>query len=87
MQGANPGADPLRGVLTRLGNPVYPPGYRTRAPGYAPAYPPPSAYSAPSGYAPPSAYAPPPAYAPAAPPGYGAPAATSDDRLPGSARR
>jgi lipid-binding SYLF domain-containing protein len=47
MQGSNPGADPLREVLTRYGsrNPAYPPRPAPSAPpqpgaGYAPAYPP-----------------------------------------------
>ncbi len=49
MQGANPGADPLRGVLTRLGASVtpypqagYPPQsrYAQGSPGYTPSYPP-----------------------------------------------
>ena len=63
MQGANPGADPLRGVLTRLGAPVapgYPPpqpaGYAQGRAGYAPSYPPPS-----GGYAPMTGYQGPPA--------------------------
>lgn len=64
MQGNNPGADPLRELLTRYGgpgasfpvryapSPSYPPpaqpGYAPAQPGYAPAYPPPSQ----PGYAP-----------------------------------
>ena len=43
MQGANPGADPLRAILTRYGssNAAYtPPPPRQPPPGYAPAYPP-----------------------------------------------
>ncbi len=56
MQGANPGADPLRSILTRFGSPA--------------AYPPPG-YAAPRGYAAPSGYAPQPGYPPQAsyPPG------------------
>ena len=56
MQGRNPGADPLREMLTRNGVP--------QAPTVA-AYPPPGQ---PPAYAPPPAYQPPPAYAPQ--PGY-----------------
>ncbi len=65
MQGANPGADPLRGILTRLG-----------APAIAAPYPQ-SAYGASPGYAPPPGYPPParypqatPSYAPSYPPAY-----------------
>ena len=61
MQGANPGADPLRGVLTRFGvQPVaagypqagYPrrPGYAQGWTGYAPASPPPAADTPMTGY-------------------------------------
>ena len=63
MQGANPGADPLRDILTRYGQggpQQPPPGYPPPQGGYAPAYP--------SG--------PPPqqqGYAPPPQPGYGAP--------------
>jgi lipid-binding SYLF domain-containing protein len=53
MQGVNPGADPLRELLTRYGGPGAPAGYAqpsaysSRRPGYAPPYPP-----AQPGYAP-----------------------------------
>ncbi len=60
MQGANPGADPLRGILTRLGVPVAPypqasyppqPGSPQGSAGYAPSYPPAAASYAPmTGY-------------------------------------
>ena len=74
MQGVNPGADPLREVLTRYGNadrpapagPYAPPPYSSppsSPPPYAPApYAPPS--YAPAPYAPSSSYAPAPASAP-----------------------
>jgi SH3 domain-containing YSC84-like protein 1 len=41
MQGSNPGADPLRDVLTRYGSraPTAPPQQQQPQPGYAPAYP------------------------------------------------
>jgi lipid-binding SYLF domain-containing protein len=87
MQGVNPGADPLREVLTRFGAPIgqaqatqSPPPNR---PGYAPAYPPRSG----AGYAPAyPPYPPPPTgpqtpqqgYAPAYPPGYQAPPAGNE---------
>ncbi|MDQ2802294.1 MAG: lipid-binding SYLF domain-containing protein [Pseudomonadota bacterium] len=72
MQGANPGADPLRGLLTRYGAPAYatpaarpayasPPGYAPAAPSYAPA-----------GAAQPPTPLYPPGYAPSYPPGYAA---------------
>jgi lipid-binding SYLF domain-containing protein len=73
MQGGNPGADPLRDVLTRFGSRVSmappqqpPPGYappQQPGPGYAPAQQPPP------GYAP--AQQPPPGYAPAQQPSQG----------------
>jgi lipid-binding SYLF domain-containing protein len=72
MQGANPGADPLRDLLTRYGSEgpqraFVPP---QQQPGYAPAYPPHDQGSAPSGYnGQPQNYAAPPpqGYAPAQP--------------------
>jgi lipid-binding SYLF domain-containing protein len=60
MQGSNPGADPLRDILTRYGSrqaaapSAPPPG---QPPGYAPAYPP---YQAQGPSGPPPAYPPPP---------------------------
>ncbi|HEY5299684.1 MAG TPA: lipid-binding SYLF domain-containing protein [Acetobacteraceae bacterium] len=54
MQAANPGADPLRGVLTRYGAPASPAAAPSPPPGYAPRQPPgypPS--SAPQSLAPP----------------------------------
>ncbi len=61
MQGNNPGADPLRDILTRYGARATAPAYAPPqpAPGYAPAYPP---YQQPS--SPPPSYAPPPSGGP-----------------------
>jgi lipid-binding SYLF domain-containing protein len=81
MQARNPGADPLREILTRYGAQTGPvpvvaqPGSPQNNPGYAPAYPPyqPPPYQPP----PPGAQAStPPGYLPATPPGYSAPPAT-----------
>ncbi len=70
MQGANPGADPLRGLLTRYGAP----NYRPPAPGLpAGAYP--AAAYQPSGALPRPAPAYPTGYAPSYPPGYAPPPA------------
>jgi lipid-binding SYLF domain-containing protein len=79
MAAANPGADPLREVLTRFGSgstvqavapPMGGPGPMQTGPGYAPAYPPVN-----QGYAPPpsQAYGGPPqqGYSDQAPPSYG----------------
>jgi SH3 domain-containing YSC84-like protein 1 len=74
MQGRNPGADPLRELLTRYGTPVPAPAPVVAAYGAGPTYgvpPPPAAapvYSQPPAYAPPAS-APPPY----APPAAGAP--------------
>jgi lipid-binding SYLF domain-containing protein len=92
MQGANPGADPLRDVLTRYGSaePAYqggpPAGGYQPSPGYPPpqsyppSYPPPPGQQ---GYAPPAYQAPPgqPAY----PPAYQQPAAPSYQAPPPAA--
>lgn len=69
MQGANPGADPLRAVLTRYGSPgpvppTPPPAYSYQPPGYAAAGGPTPSYAAPQsgyqgGYQAPSSYPPP----------------------------
>ena len=56
MQGANPGADPLRGVLTRFGVPVAPVAAPYPPAGYAPQSPPPAS---PPGYVPPQSLYPP----------------------------
>lgn len=67
MQGANPGADPLRGIVTRLGAPAVAVPYQQRPADYAPraGYPP-------QGY--PQATAQPPGgYARSYPPGYAPP--------------
>jgi SH3 domain-containing YSC84-like protein 1 len=62
MQGANPGADPLRGILTRLGTPepAPPPRYSPQ-PGYSSQGYPQAGAQSPAGYAPsyPPGYAPP----------------------------
>jgi lipid-binding SYLF domain-containing protein len=64
MQGNNPGADPLRDVLTRFGsrNASYtPPPPQQQAPGYSPPYPPYQGQGAPPSSPPPSdGYPPPP---------------------------
>jgi lipid-binding SYLF domain-containing protein len=52
MQGANPGADPLRDVLTRFGAPSGPPP-AAFAPQQPPAYPPPAGPPPGAGYQPP----------------------------------
>lgn len=78
MQGVNPGADPLREVLTRFGNaemPSGPPGGYQPPPSYQPppgqpAYQPPPSYQPPPAYQPPQAapsYHPPPAPSPVSP--------------------
>lgn len=60
MQGANPGADPLRSILTRFGVPAAPVAAPYPPAGYAP---PTAGYAPPQGYAPPSnGYAPPSGY-------------------------
>ncbi|HEY4043434.1 MAG TPA: lipid-binding SYLF domain-containing protein [Rhodopila sp.] len=71
MQGSNPGADPLREVLTRYGSsnppPSVPPASAQQQPGYAPAYP----QYQPQGTPPPPApngYPTPPANGSSAPP-------------------
>ncbi len=91
MQGANPGADPLREVLTRYGASTRPMPVTAPAgpppqtgPGYAPAYPPyqPQAYQPQPPAAPQQT---PPGYLPAYPQGYqpsGGPAAPSNERAP-----
>lgn len=63
MRGRNPGAEPLRAVLTQYGTPQ--PTYAPR-----PSYGPPPRYRAPPSYAPPVAGAEPPGYAPSYAPGY-----------------
>ncbi len=77
MQGANPGADPLRDLLTRFGTPG-PAGAAPSpqpAPGYAPAYPPSQPPQPPGqtsqGSAPQPTVLPPPASAPMSPPAGG----------------
>ena len=72
MQGVNPGADPLREVLTRYGNgeaaPSGPPAYQSPPP-YPPPYPPPNSPTGQPAY--PPAYPAAPSYqAPQASPGY-----------------
>ena len=62
MQGQNPGADPLREMLTRYGVPPAPAVAAYTPPGPPPAYPPPPGYQPPPAYAPQAA----PAYPPAA---------------------
>ncbi len=62
MQGQNPGADPLREMLTRYGVPPAPAVAAYTPPGPPPAYPPPPGYQPPAAYAPQAA----PAYPPAA---------------------
>jgi SH3 domain-containing YSC84-like protein 1 len=68
MQGRNPGADPLRDLLTRYGTPS-PVATASYGPGPVAAGPPPAAAA--PGYAPPPGYAAPPVSAPA---GYPPPA-------------
>ncbi len=72
MQGSNPGADPLRDLLTRFGTPrPIAPASPPPPSGYAPAYPPQGQTPPPPpGYAPAAApnQSPPPGYAPAYPP-------------------
>jgi lipid-binding SYLF domain-containing protein len=69
MQGANPGADPLRELLTRYGTPA---PVATAAYGAAPSYASPPPVTTPPGY-PPPAYPPAAASAPPATPPPGAP--------------
>lgn len=78
MQGSNPGADPLRDLLTRYGagqGRLMPPPPQQPGPGYAPAYPQyQSPQPPPSGYQQPQSYQQSPSYqAPSNPPPYGNP--------------
>jgi len=76
MQGHNPGADPLRELLTRYGTPAPPPApVAAAAYGAGPVYAAPPSVAVPPGYPPAAGYAPPPASAPPAypPPAAGAP--------------
>lgn len=56
MQGRNPGADPLREMLTRNGVPQAPTVAAYPSPGQPPSYAPPPAYQPPPAYAPPAGY-------------------------------
>ena len=61
MQGRNPGAEPLRGLLTRYGSPApVATAFGAAPPGYGA----PPSTGAPPGYAPPPPVSPPPGYAP-----------------------
>ncbi len=76
MRVSNPGADPLRAALMRLGNPPPPPPAPTYAAAPPPGYGQPPTYAQAPGYGQPDQYAPPPGYA------AGGPAPVQSQSLP-----